>query len=511
MCGIIGVTTQQGDVVREIYDGLLMLQHRGQDAAGMVTFDSKHFFEHKGNGLVKDVFHQKEIAFLKGNVGLGHVRYPTAGSNSAKEAQPFFVNAPFGIYLVHNGNITNTDFLRKKIQEKYRRHLLTTSDSEVLLNVFADKIYQEMKKVPDLQEKCKKNKNSEDLECYKIIFRAIKSTMNDVRGSYSVVTVIDDIGLVAFRDRAGIRPLVLGKRTTTRGDEWIVASEDIAMKALGFEPIRDIAPGEAILITPDGQMISKLCVPGELHPCIFEYVYLARPDSMLDKISVYKTQIRMGEKLAVKIKAANLKIDSIMPVPDSARPAALEIAQILGIKYREGLVKNRYVGRTFIMPGQAMRQKAIQRKLNTIDLEFKNKNILLVDDSIVRGNTMKKIVEMCRAAGANKVYVASAAPPIKNICVYGVDMPTKKELIANGLSIPEIQKLLRIDALFYQTVEDLIDSVKHKHSAVDKFCTGCFGGDYVTEEVTEEYIANVELSGRGARETQIEELPLINI
>ncbi len=511
MCGIIGVTTQKDDVVREIYDGLLMLQHRGQDAAGIVTFDGNHFFEHKNNGLVKDVFHRKEIAFLKGNVGLGHVRYPTAGSNSAKEAQPFFVNAPFGIYLVHNGNITNTDFLRAKIQQKYHRHLLTSSDSEILLNIFADKIYQEMKIVPDLQEKCKKTKDSKDKECYRIIFEAVKATMNDVRGSYSVITIIDDIGLVAFRDRAGIRPLVLGKRVTTRGDEWIIASEDIAMKALGFKPIRDVAPGEAILITPDGQMISKLCVPGELHPCIFEYVYLARPDSMLDKISVYKTQIRMGEKLAAKIKKANLEIDSVMPVPDSARPAALEIAQILEVKYREGLVKNRYVGRTFIMPGQEMRQKAIQRKLNTIDLEFKNKNILLVDDSIIRGNTMKKIVEMCRAAGANKIYVASAAPPVKNICVYGVDMPTKKELVANGLSIPEIQKLLRVDALFYQTLEDLIESVKHKHANVDKFCTGCFGGDYVTEEVTDEYIESVEKTGRGSKTQQIEELPLINI
>ncbi len=511
MCGIIGVTTQKGDVVREIYDGLLMLQHRGQDAAGIVTFDGQHFFEHKGNGLVKDVFKQKQVEFLKGNFGLGHVRYPTAGTNSEKEAQPFFVNTPFGIYLVHNGNITNTKLLREKIQRKYRRHLLTSSDSEVLLNIFADKLYQEIKKNPDLQDKCQKNRNSLDNECNKIVFEAVKNTMNDVRGSYSIITVIDDIGLLAFRDRAGIRPLVLGKRSTTRGDEWIVASEDVAIKALGFEPVRDVEPGEAVLITLDGHLISKLCVSGELHPCIFEYVYLARPDSMLDKISVYKTQIRMGESLAKQVKAANLKIDSVVPVPDSARPAALEIAQILGVKYREGLVKNRYVGRTFIMPGQAMRQKAIQRKLNTIDLEFKNKNILLVDDSIVRGNTMKKIVEMCRAAGARKVYVASAAPPIKNICVYGVDIPTKKELIASGLSISDIKKLLRVDELFYQKLDDLIEAVKHKRSDVDKFCTGCFGGDYVTPEVTEKYISEVESIGRGAQKAQLEELPLINI
>ncbi|MCK5461305.1 amidophosphoribosyltransferase [Candidatus Gracilibacteria bacterium] len=495
MCGIIGISKRKDSCFTEIYDGLLMLQHRGQDAAGIVTFDDEFFYEKKNSGLIKDVFKYADIQELKGKVGLGHVRYPTAGSLNAKEAQPFFVNAPFGIYLVHNGNLTNTNDLREKIQKTYCRHLRTKSDSEILLNVFADQIYKVQKENPELDD-------------IKTIFKATKQTMHRVQGAYSIISIIDKVGLFAFRDKAGIRPLVLGKRSTVFGNEWIFSSEDVSLKALGFEKVRDVKPGEAILITPKGEMISKLCVNGKLRPCIFEYVYLARPDSMLDEVSVYKTQLRLGIALSKQIKAANLKIDSIMPVPDSARPVALEIAQTLGIKYREGLVKNRYIGRTFIMPGQNERKKCVRRKLNTIDLEFKNRNILLVDDSIVRGNTMKQIVKMCRKAGAKNIFVASAAPPLKHICVYGVDMPSKKEFVANGLSIKEIKKVLGVDELFYQKIEDLVDSANFNKD-IDKFCTGCFNGKYVTEEVTPAYLEEVETKGRGTQ--NITEIQLLNI
>lgn len=498
MCGIIGIAKTENNVAFDIYDGLLPLQHRGQDAAGMVTFDGKHFHERKDNGLVKDVFQQRHMEELKGNIGLGHVRYPTAGGLSAKEAQPFFVNAPFGIYLVHNGNLTNTDELRKKTQKQYRRHLKTSSDSEILLNIFADQLYKSIKNAPKSPPKG-------------MIFEAAKKTMNEIKGAYSVITILDQVGLFAFRDRAGIRPLVIGKKSTAQGNEWIFASEDVAIKALGFNVVRDVKPGEAVLINMKGEMISKICVPGKLTPCIFEYVYLARPDSMLDGISVYKSQLRMGEYLAKRIIEKKLKIDSVIPVPDSARPVALEIAQQLGVKYREGLIKNRYVGRTFIMPGNKIRQKSIRQKLNPIELEFWKKNVLLVDDSIVRGNTMKRIVELCREAGANKVYVASAAPPIINPCVYGVDMPTRKELVAAGLSIDEIKKTLQIDELIYQDIEDLVASVKYKKAKVNKFCTGCFDGNYVTEEVTDEYLKEVEEKGRGLPKENGENSPLISI
>ncbi len=498
MCGIIGIAKTQGNAAFEVYDGLLTLQHRGQDSAGLVSFDGKHFHSRKANGLVKDVFRQKHMELLQGSVALGHVRYPTAGTLDAAEAQPFFVNAPFGIYLVHNGNLTNTEFLREKIQSKYYRHLKTGSDSEVLLNILADQLYQVMKAYPDL-------------EFQKVLFQATEKVMKEVSGAYSVITIIDKIGLFAFRDPAGIRPLVLGKKTTTRGNEWMFASEDVAIKALGYEVVRDVRPGEGILITPDGEMISQDCAKGKLSPCIFEYVYLARPDSMLDGISVYKAQLRMGSLLAEQIKKANLEIDSVIPVPDSARPVALEISQKLGIKYREGLIKNRYVGRTFIMPGNAVRQKSIRRKLNPIELEFRGRNVLLVDDSIVRGNTMKRIVEVCRESGAKKVFVASAAPPIINPCVYGVDMPTRKELVASGLDIEEIKKVLKADALFYQTVEDLVDSVKFEKAETKNFCTGCFDGKYVTPEVTEDLLQKVEFEERGANKPPVEELPLIAV
>ena len=496
MCGIIGISKRKDSVFSELYDGLLMLQHRGQDAAGMVTFDGTNFTERKGNGLVKDVFLPDQAKTLIGNSGIGHVRYPTAGSLSSQEAQPFFVNAPFGIYLIHNGNLTNAQKLRTRILERYRRHLKTDSDSEVLLNVLADKIYGAFKHNPGISDQ-------------EALFQGVKETMERAEGAYSVITLIDKVGLCAFRDPHGIRPLSLGKKSTSLGEEWIFASEDVAFGTLGFKKVRDVLPGEAILITPDGELVSHQCVKGTLNPCIFEYVYMARPDSMLDEISVYKSQLRMGQALAKQIKVADLEIDSIIPVPDSARPVALEIAQQTGIKYREGLVKNRYVGRTFIMPGQGMRTKSVKRKLNVIPLEFKNRNVLLVDDSIVRGTTIKQIVEICKEAGARKIYVASAAPPVKYPNVYGIDMPSRKEFIAHNLETHEIRDLLGADGLFYQTLEDLIWAAQTGNSKIEKFDCSCFDGQYVTGNIDEKYLQDLENSSRVNK--KLTEFPLINL
>jgi len=486
MCGIIGIARAKDDAVLDIYNGMLMLQHRGQDAAGIVAFDGKRFCERRGNGRVRDVFRQKHIQSLTGRIGLGHVRYPTSGTYLATEAQPFFVNTPLGIYLIHNGNLTNQDELREKVQKKARRHLRTDSDSEILLNVFASQIYDAMKKSPDKSHA-------------EVIFEATRMTMNEVRGAYSVITLIDRVGLFVFRDRAGIRPLALGKRSSISGDEWVVASEDVAIKALDFEFVRDVKPGEAILIGLDGKMQSKICVNGDLHPCIFEHVYLARPDSTLDGVSVYKTQLRLGAALLNQIKAAQLDIDAVIPVPDAARPMALELAKQLELPYREGLMKNRYVGRTFIMPDQKSRQTSIRQKLNPIDLEFRGKNILLVDDSIVRGNTMKRIVEMCRGVGVKNIYVAIGAAPIVNPCVYGVDMSTRRELIAHGLTTEEVRGIIGADALFYQTMENMVEAAHIGNRDIKQFCTGCFDGRYATPEVTEELLQKVEMEGRGAR------------
>jgi len=483
MCGILGIASRDTDVFAEIYDGLLMLQHRGQDASGIVTYTGEFFRERKANGLVKDVFGPSDAETLTGRVGMGHVRYPTAGSLSAAEAQPFFVNAPYGIYLVHNGNITNTAEQREKVTGKYSRHLRTTSDSEILLNVLADKV----------ADAIKVNGNAEPI---RNIFAGVKMTMERVQGAYSVLCMIAGVGMLAFRDPHGIRPLSVGKRRAQGdGDDYCIASEDVAFGINGFEKLRDVKAGEAILIDLDGNMHTFQAVEGKLTPCIFEYVYLARPDSMMDGVSVYKTQLRMGQALAKQIQEAGLEIDSIIPVPDSARPVALEVANSTGIRYREGLVKNRYVGRTFIMPGQAERQKSVRRKLNAIPLEFKDRNVLLIDDSIVRGNTIKKIVQMCREAGAKKVYIASASPPVKYPNVYGIDMPTKHELIANGLSIEEIRDELGADALFYQKLEDLIWAAQEGNPDIQGFDCSCFDGNYITG-VTPEYLQMLEGSSR---------------
>lgn len=490
MCGILGIASRQDEVFAELYDGLLMLQHRGQDASGIVTYTGEFFRERKANGLVKDVFNASDAETLRGKVGIGHVRYPTAGSLSASEAQPFFVNAPYGIYLVHNGNITNTAEQRDKVTAKYSRHLRTTSDSEILLNVLADKISDSIKV-------------NGTVDPIRNLFAGVKMTMERIQGAYSVICMVAGVGMLAFRDPHGIRPLSVARREAEGdGDDYAFASEDVAFGINGFEKLRDVNPGEAILIDLDGNMHSFQAVEGTLSPCIFEYVYLARPDSMLDGISVYKTQLRMGQTLAKQIKETDLEIDCIIPVPDSARPVALEVANSMGIRYREGLVKNRYIGRTFIMPGQAERQKSVRRKLNAIPLEMKGLNILLIDDSIVRGNTIQKIVQMCRDAGAKKVYIASASPPVKYPNVYGIDMPTKHELIADGRSTEEIRQELGADALIYQRLEDLVWAAHEGNKEIDTFDCSCFNGEYVTGSVTEDYLESLESSGRVSKKIQ---------
>lgn len=476
MCGIFGAMTQKKHVALDIYEALTMLQHRGQDAAGMVTFDGRYFYTKKENGLVREVFSEEDFRKHKGNAGLGHVRYPTAGTLSSKEAQPFFVNAPFGMYLVHNGNLTNTDFLRKKVVGKYKRHLRTDSDTEILLNVFANALYKTLKEKPELT----------DVEA---VFEAVCMTMERAEGAYSVIVLIDHVGLLAFRDPHGIRPLSMGRR---KKGELAFASEDIAFAPIGFERERDVSPGEAVLIDFNGKVHTNQCQKGARNPCIFEYVYLARPDSMIEGISVYKTQLRFGDALAKQIKRANLKLDAVIPVPDSSRPAALQIAHHLKVKYREGLVRNRYVGRTFIMPDQNERKNSVRRKLNAIPLEFEGKSVLLVDDSIVRGNTMKQIIKMCRDVGAKKVYVASAAPPVRFQNVYGVDMPTTKELVAHGRTEKAVGKLLGADRLFYQKVEDMQAAARKGNPKIKDFEDSCFTGTYVTGNITEDYLRKVD-------------------
>ncbi len=475
MCGIIGIHSKD-PVVYQLYDGLLMLQHRGQDAAGMVTYDGQIHL-HKGDGLVSDVFKQKEVDRLKGNMGMGHVRYPTAGTYDSAEAQPFYVNSPFGIALVHNGNLTNTESLRKEVLEKDQRHLNTKSDSEVLLNILAYEIGKVTTKDLLPEE----------------IFKAMEMVFKRVRGGYAVIAVIAGHGLLAFRDPHGIRPLIMGEKVDGLYKDSIFASESVALDVLGFKVLRDLEPGEAVFIDMKGEVHTKICaVKKNFTPCIFEYVYFARPDSMIDKISVYKSRLRMGEKLAKKIKKAGIDIDVVIPVPTTSTHSAVTMAYELGVKYREGLIKNRYIGRTFIMPGQATRQKSIRRKLNPIQLEIKDKNVLLVDDSIVRGNTSRKIIEMVREMGAKKVYFASCSPALHHPCVYGIDMPSRKEFVANELNTEETAKAIGADALFYQDIEDLVEAVSEGNRDIKNFCMACFDGNYPTSDVTEEVLKAAE-------------------
>lgn len=482
MCGVLGIIANQ-PVVQDIYDGLIVLQHRGQDAAGIATHDGNQIHIKKGNGLVRDVFRTKNMLRLKGNMGIGHVRYPTAGCYTEEEAQPFYVNAPFGIALGHNGNLTNYLDVKKDVVDKDLRHLNTTSDSELLLNVLAHELIQlDGKKLSQLTPE--------------MIFKAVERVYKRIEGGYAVMAMIVGHGLVAFRDPNGIRPLVVGIRETDEKPEYIVASESVAIQSMGFKLLRDVQPGEAIFIDEKThEFHAHQCVPAEPTPCLFEFIYLARPDSLMDGISVYKARLRMGQKLGQQIKNdpdMPTDIDVIIPVPETSRPIAMAMAEVLKKKYREGFIKNRYIGRTFIMPSQHLRQKSIRYKLNPIPLEFKGKNVLLVDDSIVRGNTSRKIVEMVREAGANKVYFASAAPPIINPDVYGIDMPTRAELIANRLTIPEIAEAIGVDKLYYQKIEDLIDAVREGNKKIKNFCWASMGGPYPAGNITEEVLQRVE-------------------
>ena len=485
MCGIVGVVGR-GLVNQLIYDSLLLLQHRGQDAAGIATSDGNLFNMFKGHGLVRDVFRTRSMRSLPGFSGIGQVRYPTAGSSdSAEEAQPFYVNAPFGLTFAHNGNLTNWLELRESLFRVDQRHINTNSDSEVLLNVLAHELQRAANGV-SLDEGA--------------IFRAVTALHSRVKGAYAVVAQISGYGLLAFRDPHGIRPLCLGRFESPEGTEWMVASESVALEGSGFEFVRDVEPGEAIFISLDGKLSSQLCGPNvPFAPCIFEYVYFARPDSVLSGVSVYGARLRMGEylgdKLARSIPLGD--IDVVMPVPDSSRPAAMQLASRLNLEYREGLIKNRYVGRTFIMPGQAIRKKSVRQKLNTIGLEFKGKNVLLVDDSIVRGTTSREIVEMARAAGANKVYMASAAPPVRYQNVYGINMPTQDELIATGRDDQEIARIIGADALIYQDIEDMKKSISDLNPALTNFDTSCFTGEYVTGDITPEYLARIAIPRDG--------------
>ncbi len=482
MCGVIGIMAHE-PVNQMLYDGLTMLQHRGQDAAGIVTLKDNRLYLRKDNGMVRDVFLNQHMMRLVGNCGIGHVRYPTAGTSSTAEAQPLYVNSPYGIALAHNGNLTNADKLAKELYEEDRRHLNTQSDSEVLLNIFAH----------ELQQFTQTTLAPAD------IFKALKDVYKRCEGAYGVVAIITGHGLLAFRDPNGIRPLVYGRRLTEKGVEYMVASESVALQALGFEIIRDIAPGEAIFIDLDHNIHTQQCVDSsqtKYTPCIFEYVYFARPDSIIDKISVHKARMRMGEKLADQILkewGEDHGIDVVIPIPDTSRNSALELAVRLNVKYREGFNKNRYIGRTFIMPGQQQRKKSVRQKLNAIPLEFKNKNVLLVDDSIVRGTTCHEIIQMARDAGAKNVFFASAAPPVLYPNVYGIDMPVRSELISSGRSVEEVRQIIGADRLIFQDLDDLIDAVQDtKHSRVDGFDCSVFDGKYIAGNINEKYLTNLQ-------------------
>ncbi|MFQ5470491.1 MAG: amidophosphoribosyltransferase [Gammaproteobacteria bacterium] len=474
MCGIVGIVGKS-NVNQSIYDALTVLQHRGQDAAGIMTCDGSRLFLRKDNGLVRDVFHTSHMLNLRGNYGIGHVRYPTAGCASSSEAQPFYVNSPYGIALAHNGNLTNAESLKKDLFRADRRHINTESDSEIILNVFAHELQTFNKLTIDEKD----------------IFNAVSGVHKRCRGGYAVISMITGYGILGFRDPHGIRPIVIGKRDTAQGVEYMIASESVAIDVLGFELIRDLAPGEAVFISLDGQLYHQQCATNTGYsPCIFEHVYLARPDSIIDDIYVYKARLRMGEKLADKIRNeySHLDIDVVIPIPDTSRTAALALANKLGLNYREGFIKNRYIGRTFIMPGQTERKKSVRHKLNAIDLEFKGKNVMLVDDSIVRGTTSKQIIKMAREAGAQNVFFASAAPPVRFPNVYGIDMPAPEELIAYKRTEDEVAKQIGADGIVYQDIDDLIDAVRIGNPDIRSFDDSCFSGQYITGDVSDKYL-----------------------
>jgi amidophosphoribosyltransferase len=474
MCGVIGIVSH-APVNQAIYDGLTVLQHRGQDAAGIMTCDGSHLHLRKSNGLVRDAFQMRHMLRLHGNMGIGHVRYPTAGCESSAEAQPFYVNSPYGISLAHNGNLTNANTLKQELFQEDLRQINTESDSEILLNVFAHELQQQGKLRMAVSD----------------VFRAVTGVHRRCEGAYAAVAMITGYGILGFRDPCGIRPVVYGKRETADGTEYIIASESVALDVLGFELVRDIAPGEAVFIGLDGQVHTQQCADNVMYsPCIFEFVYLARPDSIIDNISVYKARLRMGDRLAEKIRRIrpDHDIDVVIPIPDTSRTSALQLANNLGLKYREGFMKNRYIGRTFIMPGQQQRKKSVRQKLNAIDLEFRGKNVLLVDDSIVRGTTSSQIIQMARDAGANKVYFASAAPPVRFPNVYGIDMPAVDELIAYGRTDHEVQEAIGADWLVYQDLDALIEAVVKGNPDIERFDTSVFTGEYITGNVGTDYL-----------------------
>ena len=477
MCGISAIVAHSA-VNLDLYESLSVLQHRGQDAAGITTCENGRFYMRKGNGLVRDVFYKKHMENLPGKMGIAHARYPTAGTSSSAEAQPLYVNSPYGIVLAHNGNLTNADELKEELFQSELRHLNTDSDTEALLNIFAH----------ELQLNAKPDFNHED------IFTAVSAIHRRCRGGYAVVAMVVGKGILAIRDPYGIRPLVYGIRKTEQGTDYMVASESVALQAQGFELVRDVAPGEAIFISENGEFFNKQCADNpRLSPCIFEYVYFARPDSIIDGVLVYKARLRMGQTLVQKILREMPKhdIDVVIPIPDTSRSTALEVAYHLNVKYREGFIKNRYIGRTFIMPGQQERKKSVRQKLNPIELEFAGKNVLLVDDSIVRGTTSKQIVQMAREAGAKKVYMASAAPPVRYPNVYGIDMASHDEFVAHNRTVEEITKIIGADWLIYQDLDDLIAAIQRGNADIKTLDCSCFDGVYVTQDVDDDYFARL--------------------
>lgn len=491
MCGIAGLLAQE-PVNQALYDALTVLQHRGQDAAGIVTCDGNRLYQRKANGLVKDVFRQDHMQRLQGRLGIGHVRYPTAGSSSSAEAQPMYVNSPYGIVLAHNGNLTNSDALQADLYRDDLRHVNTGSDSEVLLNVFAHELARTGARQP-----------TPDL-----IFSAVRGVHERCRGAYAAVALVIGGGLIGFRDPNGIRPLVLGQRIDDQGTAYMLASESAALDILGYQLLGDVAPGEAVLITTDGQLHRRQCAATpQLRPCLFEYVYFARPDSIIDSISVYRSRLRMGEYLAERILerfSADHQIDVVIPVPDTGRTAALPLSQRLGVPFREGFVKNRYIGRTFIMPGQTNRKRSVRQKLNLIEAEFKDQNVLLVDDSIVRGTTIQQIIQLARHAGARKVFLASAAPAVMYPNVYGIDMPVAEELVAHGCTEAEVAALVGADWLIYQRLDDLVRSVSEGNTEIDQFECSVFDGEYVTGDIDADYLRKLSLRRNDQTKQRIE-------
>lgn len=482
MCGVVGMVSGSA-VNQQLYDALTVLQHRGQDAAGIVTCDSGNLYLRKGNGLVSDVFQQQHMQRLVGNMGIGHVRYPTAGSSNSAEAQPMYVNSPYGITLAHNGNLTNSEQLKRDVYREDLRHVNTGSDSEVLLNVFAHELQRVAGHRPEPDH----------------IFEAVAGVHQRCRGAYAVVAMVIGGGIVGFRDKFGIRPLVFGKRETESGTDYMIASESVALDILGFQLVRDVAPGEAVYISAQGELSTRVCAESTVHtPCIFEQVYLARPDSIIDQVSVYKSRLRMGEKLADRIVSLYSRhehdIDVVIPIPDTGRTAALPLAHRLDVKYREGFVKNRYIGRTFIMPGQQQRRKSVRQKLNPIELEFKGKNVLLVDDSIVRGTTISQIIALARAAGARKVYMASAAPAVRFPNVYGIDMPSAGEFVAYNRTDEEVARVIGADWLIYQNTDDLVACAVEGNPRITRYECSIFDGDYVTGDIDDAYLERLSFN-----------------